>query len=59
MLLLRNLHLTGYALIVLQSLIDICIENAGELLRSNFGREVLYEVVNCFTADMYLIAIFS
>ncbi|KAJ6722142.1 hypothetical protein OIU85_025149 [Salix viminalis] len=27
-----------------ENLIDICIENAGELLRSNFGKEVLYEV---------------
>ncbi|GAV64175.1 hypothetical protein CFOL_v3_07693 [Cephalotus follicularis] len=27
-----------------ESLVDICIENAGELLRSNFGKEVIYEV---------------
>ncbi|EEF45594.1 Protein penguin, putative [Ricinus communis] len=27
-----------------ENLIDVCIENAGELLRSNFGKEVLYEV---------------
>ncbi|CAK7333281.1 unnamed protein product [Dovyalis caffra] len=27
-----------------ENLIDICIENAEELLRSNFGKEVLYEV---------------
>lgn len=27
-----------------ESLIDTCIENAGELLRSNFGREIIYEV---------------
>ncbi|KAK9146995.1 hypothetical protein Sjap_006898 [Stephania japonica] len=27
-----------------QSLVDTCIENAGELLRSNFGKEVIYEV---------------
>lgn len=27
-----------------ESLIDICIENAEELLRSNFGKEVIYEV---------------
>ncbi|KAI3978805.1 hypothetical protein MKX01_015980, partial [Papaver californicum] len=27
-----------------ESLIDICIDNAGELLRSNFGKEVIYEV---------------
>ncbi|XP_050216559.1 pumilio homolog 24 [Mercurialis annua] len=27
-----------------ENLIDICTENAGELLRSNFGKEVLYEV---------------
>ncbi|MED6106511.1 hypothetical protein PIB30_005139 [Stylosanthes scabra] len=27
-----------------ESLLDICIENVGELIRSNFGREVLYEV---------------
>eukprot|EP00262_Sarcandra_glabra_P017584 TRINITY_DN6061_c0_g1_i1.p1 TRINITY_DN6061_c0_g1~~TRINITY_DN6061_c0_g1_i1.p1 ORF type:complete len:660 (-),score=112.79 TRINITY_DN6061_c0_g1_i1:326-2281(-) len=27
-----------------ESLIDTCIENAGELLRSNFGKEVIYEV---------------
>ncbi|KAK7387939.1 hypothetical protein VNO78_22738 [Psophocarpus tetragonolobus] len=26
------------------SLLDICIENVGELIRSNFGKEVLYEV---------------
>lgn len=33
----------------LQGLIDICIESAGELLRSNFGKEVIYEVVNMLT----------
>lgn len=38
---------------VLQSMIDVCIENAGELLRSNFGKEVLYEVVKLFIADCY------
>ncbi|KAJ7955158.1 pumilio-like 24 [Quillaja saponaria] len=27
-----------------ERLIDVCIESAGELLRSNFGREVIYEV---------------
>ncbi|KAF7146008.1 hypothetical protein RHSIM_Rhsim04G0228200 [Rhododendron simsii] len=27
-----------------ESLIDTCIESAGELLRSNFGKEVIYEV---------------
>ncbi|KAF2289136.1 hypothetical protein GH714_029059 [Hevea brasiliensis] len=27
-----------------ENLIDVCIENAAELLRSNFGKEVLYEV---------------
>ncbi|KAG2721386.1 hypothetical protein I3760_02G079700 [Carya illinoinensis] len=27
-----------------EGLIDLCIESAGELLRSNFGKEVLYEV---------------
>ncbi|XP_026442660.1 pumilio homolog 24-like [Papaver somniferum] len=27
-----------------ESLIDICVDNAGELLRSNFGKEVIYEV---------------
>ncbi|WCJ23422.1 pumilio 24 [Euphorbia peplus] len=27
-----------------ESIIDVCIENAGELLQSNFGKEVLYEV---------------
>ncbi|KAG8658874.1 hypothetical protein MANES_03G200000v8 [Manihot esculenta] len=27
-----------------KKLIDVCIENAGELLRSNFGKHVLYEV---------------
>ncbi|KAK4283399.1 hypothetical protein QN277_000351 [Acacia crassicarpa] len=27
-----------------ESLIDICIENAGELIQSNFGKDVLYEV---------------
>ncbi|KAI3849374.1 hypothetical protein MKW92_017467 [Papaver armeniacum] len=27
-----------------ESLIDMCIDNAGELLRSNFGKEVIYEV---------------
>lgn len=31
-------------LCVLQNLIDTCIESAGELLRSNFGKEVMYEV---------------
>lgn len=28
----------------MQNLIEICTENAGELLISNFGKEVLYEV---------------
>ncbi|KAE9601479.1 putative CPL domain-containing protein [Lupinus albus] len=28
-----------------ENLLDICIENVGELIRSNFGKEVLYEVV--------------
>jgi hypothetical protein len=32
-----------------QGLIDICIESAGELLRSNFGKEIIYEVVNMLT----------
>lgn len=27
-----------------ESLLDICIENVGELIRSNFGKEVIYEV---------------
>ncbi|KAL6990025.1 hypothetical protein U1Q18_015777 [Sarracenia purpurea var. burkii] len=27
-----------------ESLIDTCIESAGELLRSNFGKEIIYEV---------------
>ncbi|XP_061349186.1 pumilio homolog 24 isoform X2 [Gastrolobium bilobum] len=27
-----------------ESLLDICIESVGELIRSNFGKEVLYEV---------------
>lgn len=27
-----------------ESLVDTCIESAGELLRSNFGKEVIYEV---------------
>ncbi|KAF7813526.1 pumilio-like protein 24-like [Senna tora] len=27
-----------------ESLIDICIENTGELIRSNFGKDVIYEV---------------
>lgn len=36
----------------LQGLIDICIESAGELLRSNFGKEVIYEVVNVFSIDL-------
>ncbi|KAL2921227.1 Pumilio-like protein 24 [Bienertia sinuspersici] len=27
-----------------ESLVDVCIENAEELLKSNFGREVVYEV---------------
>ncbi|KDP27853.1 hypothetical protein JCGZ_18933 [Jatropha curcas] len=27
-----------------ENLIDVCIENAGEFLRSNFGKEVFYEV---------------
>ncbi|KAJ0035556.1 hypothetical protein Pint_24442 [Pistacia integerrima] len=35
-----------------ESLIDICIENAGELLRSNFGREVLYEVARGGSDDI-------
>lgn len=30
----------------MQSLLDVCIESVGELIRSNFGKEVLYEVVN-------------
>ena len=28
----------------MQSLIDICIENASELIQSNFGKDVIYEV---------------
>lgn len=39
----------------LQGLIDLCIESAGELLRSNFGKEVLYEVINMFTRVIMLI----
>ncbi|KAJ0093529.1 hypothetical protein Patl1_24980 [Pistacia atlantica] len=35
-----------------ESLIDICIENAGELLRSNFGREVFYEVARGGSDDI-------
>ncbi|CAI8610701.1 unnamed protein product [Vicia faba] len=27
-----------------ESLLDICIENVGELIRSNFGKEVIYEL---------------
>ncbi|KAK9084290.1 hypothetical protein Scep_030761 [Stephania cephalantha] len=27
-----------------QSLVDTCIDNAGELLQSNFGKEIIYEV---------------
>ncbi|OMO58377.1 hypothetical protein COLO4_34697 [Corchorus olitorius] len=27
-----------------EKLVDVCIENTGELLRSNFGKEVIYEV---------------
>ncbi|VVA24672.1 PREDICTED: pumilio [Prunus dulcis] len=27
-----------------ERLVDVCTENAGELLRSNFGKEVIYEV---------------
>ncbi|BBG93141.1 pumilio 24 [Prunus dulcis] len=37
----KTLTLVGYAL---QRLVDVCTENAGELLRSNFGKEVIYEV---------------
>lgn len=35
----------------MQSLTDICIENAGELLKSNFGKEIIYEVFNLFSAS--------
>ncbi|KAJ6313690.1 hypothetical protein OIU77_015054 [Salix suchowensis] len=34
-----------------ENLIDICIENAEELLRSNFGKEVLYEVATGGSGD--------
>lgn len=27
-----------------EKLVDVCVNNAGEILRSNFGREVMYEV---------------
>lgn len=30
---------------ILQSLVDVCIESAEELLKSNFGKDVLYEVL--------------
>lgn len=30
--------------VFLQSLIDTCIESAGEFLKSNFGKDVIYEV---------------
>lgn len=35
-----------------ESMIDVCIENAGELLRSNFGKEVLYEVAKGGSDDI-------
>lgn len=31
-------------MILLQGLIGICIDNVGELLCSNFGKDVVYEV---------------
>lgn len=33
-------------MIVLQSLVATCIENVVELLRSNFSKEVIYEVIS-------------
>ncbi|KAI6706920.1 hypothetical protein NL676_009882 [Syzygium grande] len=27
-----------------EGLVDVCIENVGELIASNFGKEVIYEV---------------
>ncbi|KAK2645304.1 hypothetical protein Ddye_020499 [Dipteronia dyeriana] len=35
-----------------ESLIDVCTENAGELLRSNFGKEVVYEVARGGSDDI-------
>ena len=43
----------------LQSLIDICIENAEELLRSNFGKEVIYEVSPCIWYFVVVIIYFN
>lgn len=33
---------------IMQKLIDACCEMAKELLRSNFGKEVIYEVLSCW-----------
>lgn len=38
----------------MQSLLDVCIESVGELIRSNFGKEVLYEVVNMMSMLKFL-----
>ncbi|KAH7573516.1 hypothetical protein ACOSP7_007248 [Xanthoceras sorbifolium] len=35
-----------------ESLIDVCTENAGEILRSNFGKEVIYEVARGGSDDI-------
>lgn len=37
----------------MQSLINTCIENVGELIRSNFGKDVIYEVVNVILVVIY------
>ena len=35
-----------YFLYYLQALVQSCIENVGELLRTNFGKELLYQVIS-------------
>lgn len=41
---------------VLQCLVDSCIESASEFLRSNFGKDLIYEVVPfvCQASDSFL-----
>ncbi|GAU48158.1 hypothetical protein TSUD_198160, partial [Trifolium subterraneum] len=36
----------------LKGLLDVCIENVGELIRSNFGKEVVYEVATGGSGDI-------
>ncbi|KAM3231256.1 hypothetical protein ACQJBY_061431 [Aegilops geniculata] len=40
-------------------LIETCIENVGELLRTNFGKDVLYEVISLVYAPCFYLYLYS